>query len=239
MTALDPGQAGHAPIVVALLLNKGCMFYYYGRKKKLVKRYPAPLYDTIIEPFAGSAAYSVEHGEGKRVILVEKDKRIATLWQWFTKIATPEMIRNMPDAIIGEQTTDFLKMLHSASKRAFDYKTMKVTKILACNWNSNKEKMATTLPLVKHFEIVTGDYTEAPDIEATWFIDPPYPGDAGMGYACGSNEIDYQALAQWTMSRKGQVIVCGNAQDTWLPFQPLCVQKTINGKQNNEGIWIR
>ena len=29
------------------------MFYYYGRKKRIVKYYPKPTHDTIIEPFAG------------------------------------------------------------------------------------------------------------------------------------------------------------------------------------------
>lgn len=204
----------------------------------MVKRYPAPLCDTIIEPFAGAASYAIEHAKNKRVILVEKDARIVAIWEWLINIATPEMIVNMPDVVVGEYTTDFLKMLHSASKRAFGYKTMKVTEVLASNWNRNKKKMADLLPVVQHFEIIHGDYTAAPDIEATWFIDPPYPGDAGMGYACGSNDINYQALAEWVKTRKGQVIACGSAQDTWLPFQPLCVQKTINGKQNCEGIYV-
>ena len=35
------------------------MFYYYGRKKQIIRHYPSPNYDTIIEPFAGSAAYSL------------------------------------------------------------------------------------------------------------------------------------------------------------------------------------
>lgn len=35
------------------------MFYYYGRKKQLAKLYPKPNYSVIIEPFAGSAAYSL------------------------------------------------------------------------------------------------------------------------------------------------------------------------------------
>ena len=53
------------------------MFYYYGRKKQMAKHYPSPNYDTIIEPFAGSAAYSL-FGDNwqKNVILIEKDKQV-------------------------------------------------------------------------------------------------------------------------------------------------------------------
>ena len=53
------------------------MFYYYGRKKQIVRRYPPPNYDTIVEPFAGAAAYSFHHNSSvKRVILVEKDEKL-------------------------------------------------------------------------------------------------------------------------------------------------------------------
>ena len=37
------------------------MFYYYGRKQKIFGKYPKPQFDTIIEPFAGSAAYSMNY----------------------------------------------------------------------------------------------------------------------------------------------------------------------------------
>ena len=59
------------------------MFYYYGRKKQIVRRYPTPLLDTIIEPFAGSAAYSLHSDNWKRkVILVEKDDKVADIWRF-------------------------------------------------------------------------------------------------------------------------------------------------------------
>ena len=52
------------------------VFYYYGRKKQIVSYYPSPNFDTIIEPFAGSAAYSLNgYNWKKNVILVEKDER--------------------------------------------------------------------------------------------------------------------------------------------------------------------
>ena len=38
------------------------MFYYLGRKKRVAGKYPDPAFPTIVEPFAGSAAYSL-HGD--------------------------------------------------------------------------------------------------------------------------------------------------------------------------------
>ena len=66
------------------------MFYYYGRKKQIAKHYPEPSYDTIVEPFAGSAAYSLYGNHWKRrVILVEKDDRVSQIWKWLIEEATP------------------------------------------------------------------------------------------------------------------------------------------------------
>ena len=36
-------------------------FRYYGGKWRDCAKYPPPQFDTIVEPFAGSAGYSVRH----------------------------------------------------------------------------------------------------------------------------------------------------------------------------------
>jgi len=38
------------------------LFYYLGRKKRLAGLYPELLFDLIVEPFAGSAAYFKNSG---------------------------------------------------------------------------------------------------------------------------------------------------------------------------------
>lgn len=80
------------------------MFYYYGRKKKLSGRYPDPTHPVIVEPFAGSAAYSL-HGDRwqRKVILVERDPEIAALWRWLIGEATPDDILGLPNPEVGDQ----------------------------------------------------------------------------------------------------------------------------------------
>lgn len=95
----------------------------------------------------------------------------------------------------------------------------KVYPWLAANLDADKAP-------ISHWQLTEGDYTAAPDIEATWFIDPPYNCPAGRFYQVGA--LDYAALATWCQSRQGQVIVCEQAGATWLPFQPL---------YGNEVIW--
>ena len=87
----------------------------------------------------------------------------------------------------------------------------------------------------KTIKYIWADYRTAPDVEATWFIDPPYQA-VKRGY---HSNIDYDALAKWCRSRKGLVIVCEQAGATWLPFKPLVSIKGTNNKVSTEAVWIQ
>jgi site-specific DNA-adenine methylase len=216
------------------------MFYYYGRKKQIAKYYPAPNYDTIVEPFAGSAAYSLYKDNWKKnVFLIEKDERIAAIWYWLIKEATPESIRALPDVAIGEKSAEFFHIIHAATKMAFHYKTIKVTPVLARNWEISKRYIETNLYKIKHWQIICGDYSNAPDVEATWFIDPPYRLDSGKGYKYSSKFIDYKNLAQWALNRKGEIIFCEGEHGDYLPFKDLLDLKGVAGKTSKERIFYR
>lgn len=216
------------------------MFYYYGRKKQIVRHYPTPNYDVIIEPFAGAAAYSVHHNsQVKRVILIEKDEKVANIWKWLIHEATMQDIQSLPDLQAGERSTEFLHIIHAATKMAFAFKKIKVTPVLARNWEISKRVFAKHLNEIKHWEIICGDFTAAPDIEATWFIDPPYRGESGLGYRYSSAMIDYAYLAKWSISRKGEIICCEGEGADYLPFVPLLELKGVAGKTSKEMIYYR
>lgn len=221
-------------------LARGELFYYYGRKKQLASRYPEPLFDTIIEPFAGSAAYSLHGNHWERqVILVERDPQVVEIWKWLIESATPESISSLPDLHPGEKSSEFLHIVHAATKQAFKYKTIKVTPVLARNWEISKRTFAANLFKIKHWIIQQGDYRTAPQLEATWFIDPPYEGAPGLGYAYGSDQLDYVALARWVESCPGQVIACESDSATYLPFEPLCESKGVAGRVSKESVYLR
>ena len=216
------------------------MFYYYGRKKQFIRHYPEPMFDCIIEPFAGSAAYALHANNWrKEVILVEKDERVAAIWRWLITEATAQEILRMPNLHVGQRTSNFLHVIHAATKMAFHYKTIKVTPVLARNWEISKRHMAQDLHKIKHWKIMAGDYRQAPDIEATWFIDPPYKDSPGQGYKHGSSRLDYAALANWVRSRNGQVISCEGEFGDYLDFSPLRDCKGVAGKSSKEQIYYR
>lgn len=208
-------------------------FSYYGGKSKIAKLYPEPLYNTIVEPFAGAAGYSILHRH-KQVLLNEKDDIIHGIWNFLIKEANPELLLAKKDFYLGE---DIRK--HNLRPKPFEdligfcinrgcTQPAKTVQKWSCqskknpNWASTTAsritQMANLVPEIRHWKVVKGDYKNLPDIEATWFIDAPYVY-GGAYYR--HNKIDYKELELWCRSRKGQVIVCENTKATWLPFKPL------------------
>ena len=62
------------------------MFPYFGGKKSIAKFYQSPEHNTIIEPFAGAAGYSLHHATpDHNVILIEKKPEIVDVWHWLQR----------------------------------------------------------------------------------------------------------------------------------------------------------
>lgn len=228
------------------------MFYFYGGKRRLARFYPAPECRVVVEPFAGAAAYSVTHLVGLRgstpsvdkVILVEKDKRVYDTWVKLLAMDVDELL-SYPIPGAGERTSDFLLMTSACSNRIAHTDEMTVTTRMPEVLERMFRRMAAVLPSVRgKIEIIYGDYTMAPDIEATWFVDPPYhvgsrAQQRGMGYAPGCNaaSLDFSALAEWCRSRKGQTIVCEQDGADWLPFEHLRLARNSIGVKTTEVVW--
>lgn len=228
------------------------MFYFYGGKRRLARFYPPPQHSVVVEPFAGSAAYSVRHLQPvkgrravERAILIEKDPRVCDTWKRLLELEPQELLDyRIPEA--GERTSDFLVMTAACSNRIARTAEMTVTKRMPIVLNRMLRQVAAVLPYIKgRVEIIQGDYRAAPDIEASWFIDPPYhvhgrPQSRGMGYAegCNSYSLDYEALAKWCRERRGQKIVCEQEGAAWLPFHHLRLARNSIGHKAAEVVWI-
>lgn len=208
------------------------MWSYYGSKSKIVKFYPHPKYDLIIEPFAGSAWYSVVHRH-KKVLLNEKYEVLYNIWNWLIHEANSDLILSYKDFFLGQDISQMSlskphKDLIGFCINRGSISPKSIVQKWSCqvvskpDWASTTayslERIAKIVPEIKHWEIQFGDYKNLPDIEATWFIDPPYQF-GGQHYLV--NDIDYLDLSEWCKTRKGQVIVCENTKADWLPFTPL------------------
>jgi hypothetical protein len=201
------------------------MFPYYGSKSELVKYYPKPLHHRIVEPFAGSARYSLMYWEND-ITLVDAYEVVIKVWQYL-KAASPSDIMGLPKLIKGADVRDFnlsepeTLFLQMMAGVAVTTPRNKVS-YFAAEQNGRKNRMkliANNLYKIRHWNIVHGSYEQIPNTVATWFIDPPYEVGGSAYKVC---KINYQHLREWSLDRRGQVIICENEGATWLPaFYPI------------------
>ena len=78
--------------------------FYGGKWRDARKHYPAPEYNTIVEPFAGSAGYAVRYAD-RKVILGEKDAVIFGVWDYLIHVSAHDILA-IPDLVPGQTVTD-------------------------------------------------------------------------------------------------------------------------------------
>lgn len=199
------------------------MWSYYGRKRKIIKKYPEPKNSIIVEPFAGTASYAYQYWD-RDVILVEIYDVVIRIWRYLQKASSNDIL-SLPDFDDGELITSKCKYLcdeerwligfsvnqgsqrpkHTAGRMNFNY------------WSRDKIRIANDLYKIRHWNFVLGDYKCLGNIYATWFIDAPYQFQNRYVH----NSVNYSELSKWCRSRNGQVIVCENSLADWMRFVPL------------------
>lgn len=223
-------------------------FRYYGAKTKLAKKYQKPRYNVILEPFAGSAAYSMHHLERNKslkAVLVEKDTQVVDAWKWMKEHTPADAINyKMPE--LGEKCSDFFVRMCATSNASLHSNAMTVNERMLHGFPMQMRRIARLMCVMDRVEVIQGDYLEVcgdMDCEATWFIDPPYQTTSrfaqGMGYGkgCTSSNIDFSVLAEFCRTRRGQTIVCETIGAQWLPFRPLSCTEDSQRKTYTEVVW--
>jgi hypothetical protein len=215
------------------------MFSYYGSKSKIVKYYPAPAHDKIIEPFAGSARYSLRYWD-KDILLVDKYKVIVDIWHYLQRasqkdiLGLPKLGRGMDIRTLNlskDGEYQLLSFLCASSSHPGNI----VSSWTARDYDDMKKFIIENLYKIKHWKIIHGSYEDLENENATWFIDPPY-FTKGDRYKESNKNINFPSLANWCKSRLGQVIVCENLDATWLEFKPMLKLQGMSNS-NIEAIW--
>jgi len=216
------------------------MFNYYGSKSKIVDYYPAPKFEKLIEPFAGSARYSLKYWK-KQVTILDKDKDVIRVWKWLQTcskndiLGLPKLVKGLDirELNISDVERTFLSFL-VASGRPSNI----VTKFMEHD-NGNRKRyinIAKQLYKIRHWVILNGSYVDLNNKEATWFIDPPYQF-GGEHYKESNKQINFEGLADWCKIRKGQVIVCENTKADWMDFKPMIRIQGACQTNTTEAIW--
>ena len=233
-------------------MNLKPFFSFYGSKYRIAPKYPPPDFDTIVEPFAGSAGYSALY-PSKNVVLYDKDPIIASLWDYLISAPEQEII-DLPN-IQGDDSVDAMNIpseaksligfwINRGSARPSKTRSawMRAGNHDTSFWGKEiKERIASQQKHIRHWQVRCCDYSDIDNEQATWFIDPPYNNKAGSHYKMTAKAIDYQHLAGWCRGRMGQGIVCENNGADWLPFRHLTNAKanesSRGGKVSKESIW--
>lgn len=233
-------------------------FSYFGSKWILSPHYPAPEHERIVEPFAGSACYSLLYPD-HNVILTDLNEEIVDTWKFLINaseediLSLPDVfedVRDVPDLSDGARNLiGFWLSPGSTSPRnkptAFARKGHE-TGGSHLGWYKSgaeriKERILSQLPYIRHWKVGKRDYRALPSVEATWFVDPPYQL-AGHHYPV--SDLCYDHLAGWCKERSGQVIVCEAQGANWLPFRFLrevpatpSYRKTGKKQTSKEVVW--
>jgi len=215
-------------------------FSYYGSKWRLAKLYPSPEYKSIIEPFAGSACYSL-HYPHLDITLIDKSEVICSIWDYLTRVPESEIL-SLPLLQPKQKIPRYLPVeaqrligFWTSKASVYPIKTMCNGKYLKSTfWGARiRYRIAKQLQYIRHWKIKHGCYSEVENNTATWFIDPPYK-IGGNRYI--ENQIDYTALSRFCLERDGQVIVCENGKANWLSFREFIDTKGMR-KNSKELIW--
>ena len=227
-------------------------FYFFGSKYRLAPTYPEPALGTIVEPFAGSAGYSVRH-HTRNVVLADADPVIAGLWEFLIRASRREILR-IPahvyhvSEVRGPQEVRWLVgfwLNHPSAypREVISARSIKHTSKFGTWGPAARQRVADQVGEIRHWKVRRGSYETLPALLATWFVDPPYVHE-GRHYRYGSDKIDYSALGRWCLSRRGQVMVCENLGADWLPFRGhrlamASVRKSGLARYSHEVIWTR
>lgn len=218
---------------------------YFGSKVSSAHKYPRPLYPTIVEPFCGGAGYSLLYRRERHAALNDLSEHIFAAWDYVVR-ATPEEILALPLIEPGQHVDELgltggsKALVRMCVQFAAGPRNVLSPFALAairrsCVWSAaRRARIARIASEIKHWIVTNASYEDLPNIEATWFVDPPYQGPAGSTYPHGSKSIDYDHLGNWCRSRRGQVIVCENAGANWLPFNHVIENRPSTVKDNGK-----
>lgn len=222
-------------------------FSYYGAKYFASKYLGKPRRNVIVEPFAGSACYSLRWG-CPNVRLYDVSDDICDLWDFLINcserdvLSIPEKFDHM-DEVFSLPRGPQLLVRHWIGKgraepsNAISPWYMKHRLEDNCRvWGPPiRARVANQKPGISRWTIDKCSWESIPIIDAHYHVDPPYSGQPGRRYP--HDAVDFAALSEWCRSLPGAVDVCENQGADWLPFEPLCDVRSMKGGTSKEVVW--
>ena len=228
----------------------------------MAKYYGRPRRDNIVEPFAGSAGYSV-YWNCRNVKLYDIDHDVVEMWDYLIYCSERD-IERLPDWIDNVEQVLKLELQAevnlitrwlsfgkrsplTASSSLSTYDEFrdhfrdgkpfnKKMPTEGASWSPTvKRRIIKQKPLIANWKADLLDYKDVPNEEAHWFIDPPYQSQ--MKVYDKEHVIDFAHLGEWSKSRQGSVDVCEQSGADWLDFKPIKRNVNLKRSKYTEVIW--
>ena len=227
-------------------------FPFYGSKWRTASLYGDPRGSTVVEPFAGSAGFSV-FWECDDVWLFDIDPVIVGVWDYLIK-ATKFDFANLPLLSPGQSITDF-NISQEAKwligfwlNRGSSTPKLTLTEFSARSdkgqmvWGQKaKNRLMEQAGRIKTWRVSQSSYVNIDSCQfgqsCYWFVDPPYV-EKGRYYKHRIAACDYSGLADWCKHLPGYGCVCENTGAGWLPFENLSNAKSMRGRSLESVYWI-
>ena len=235
----------------------GPLFKWFGSKWQSAKRYPPPQHDTIVEPFAGGAGYSLNYCD-RQVKLAEADPNLLHLWSWLIHEARQQDVLDIPiDLPVGADISalglclgqQMLLKHWQRTNNVGDCWTVSPWGNKPGQWTaSTRSRVAEEIQAIRHWSIGFG----WPMLwgAATWFIDPPYQYNYRYRRDLPTFAHEDLAVGVRALPVSAQIIVCeaackktGRIPD-YLPFvashrSVTSRRKSTQAHHSNEVIYVR
>jgi hypothetical protein len=237
-------------------------FKRFGSKWRLSKLLGSPLewkngdieINCIVEPFAGSAAYSTRFGISKKVVLLDRDPMVTAIWRYLINVQVKDFL-NLPLLGPNDDIRNFnLPWVEEMFIRTWigpqgnisnTHFAPGVWKLIESGiargsfWSvQTRARLAKQLSYIRDWTIChkvnklemdwfdLNEYVDnTPNI--LWIVDPPYQDHQhNKVYGKLESNIDYVKLANWCQTRTGPVIIHEQHGATWLPGIPQLLDGT-------------
>lgn len=169
----------------------GRMFPYYGSKWRIASTYPYPQHDTIIEPCAGSAGYSHRWCH-RQIQLFDVSPKVVGVWDYLINAPSSDILGlrldiDTVDDIQGPQEAKWLVGFWinpgtSVPCRQVTQWVRRGTEPSSVWSKRTRARIASQQQFIRHWTVKQLPYGSVPNVEATWFVDPPYQGKVGRSY---------------------------------------------------------
>lgn len=159
---------------------------YSGSKKRLLKYLPAPPLNTatIVEPFAGSAAYGL-HYKPKSLILAEANTDVRELWEWLATTATEQDLKELeakkPTEKVDIRSLGLPKPQETLMRLSISGAYVgQLSSFVAYPQHSfDLSGVAAALSYIRRSVRIERDFRDTEGLNALYFVDPPYLGTQG------------------------------------------------------------